>query len=54
MRNATAEESMRAFVILRDILQRDAYWWPDESSGHKRYRFRLEPLRRWWLRRNSL
>ena len=54
MPNATAEEALRAFVILRDILQRDAYWWPDESSGHKRYRFRLEPLRRWWLRRNSL
>ena len=54
MPNATAEDAMRAFVILRDILQRDAYWWPDESTGVKRYRFRLEPLRRWWLRRNSL
>ena len=54
MPNATAEESKHVFVTLRDILQRDAYWWPDESSGHKRYRFRLEPLRRWWLRRNSL
>lgn len=54
MPNASAEEALRAFVILRDILQRDAYWWPDESTGAKRYRFRLEPLRRWWLRRNSL
>ena len=54
MPNATEEEALRAFVILRDILQRDAYWWPDESTGAKRYRFRLEPLRRWWLRRNSL
>lgn len=54
MPNATAEEALRAFVILRDVLQRDAYWWPDESTGAKRYRFRLEPLRRWWLRRNSL
>ena len=54
MPNATAEEAKHVFVILRDILQRDAYWWPDESTGVKRYRFRLEPLRRWWLRRNSL
>ena len=54
MHNATAEEVRHAFVTLRDILQRDAYWWPDESTGAKRYRFRLEPLRRWWLRRNSL
>ena len=54
MPNATPEEAKRAFITLRDILQRDAYWWPDESSGVKRYRFRLEPLRRWWLRRNTL
>ena len=54
MPNATREEAKRAFITLRDILQRDAYWWPDESSGVKRYRFRLEPLRRWWLRRNTL
>lgn len=52
--NATADEVKRRFITLRDILQRDAYWWPDESSGVRRYRFRLEPLRRWWLRRNSL
>jgi len=54
MPNATPDEARRAFVILRDVLQRDAYWWPDETLGHKRYRFRLEPLRRWWLRRNTL
>lgn len=54
MPNATAEEARRTFIDLRDILQRDAYWWPDESSGAKRYRFHLEPLRRWWLKRNTL
>lgn len=54
MANATAEEARRTFIRLRDILQRDAYWWPDETSGSRRYRFRLEPLRRWWLRRDTL
>lgn len=42
------------FITLRDILLRDAYWYADESSDTRRYRFCLEPLRRWWLRRNSL
>lgn len=54
MSNSTQEEARRAFINLRDILERDAYWWPDLSSGLKRYRFRLEPLRRWWLRRDTL
>lgn len=54
MANATADEAKRAFICLRDILQRDAYWWPDDSSGARRYRFRLEPLRRWWHRRDTL
>lgn len=54
MADASAEEARRTFVRLRDILQRDAYWWPDDSSGVRRYRFRLEPLRRWWLRRDAL
>lgn len=54
MASAPADEARRTFIRLRDILQRDAYWWPDESSGAKRYRFRLEPLRRWWLRRDTL
>ncbi|MFZ2853958.1 MAG: ATP-binding protein [Rhodocyclaceae bacterium] len=54
MASAPADEARRTFIRLRDILQRDAYWWPDESSGTKRYRFRLEPLRRWWLRRDTL
>lgn len=54
MTNATVEEARRTFIRLRDILQRDAYWWPDETSGTRRYRFRLEPLRRWWLRRDTL
>ena len=54
MPNATAEEAKRSFVQLRDILLRDAYWWTSESTGHRRYRFRLEPLRLWWLRRSTL
>ena len=54
MPNATEEDVKKTFIRLRDILERDAYWWADESNGVKRYKFRLEPLRRWWLRRNSL
>ncbi len=54
MLNARPDEARRAFINLRDILERDAYWRADQSSGAKRYRFRLEPLRRWWLRRNTL
>lgn len=54
MPNASSTEAKNIFIYLRDILQRDAYWWPDDSSGTRRYRFRLEPLRRWWNRRNSL
>ena len=52
--NASSDEARQAFINLRDILQRDAYLLADESSGAKRYRFCLEPLRRWWLRRNTL
>lgn len=54
MSNATAEEAKKTFIRLRDILLRDAYWWAEEASGVKRYRFRLEPLRRWWLKRDTL
>jgi len=54
MSNATPDEAKRTFIRLRDILLRDAYWWAEETSGVKRYRFRLEPLRRWWLRRDTL
>lgn len=54
MPHSTPEEARRKFIGLRDILLRDGYWWPDESSGARRYRFRLEPLRRWWLRRDTL
>jgi len=54
MPNATPDEARRTFIRLRDILQRDAYWGADGTTGTKRYRFRLEPLRRWWLRRNTL
>lgn len=52
--NATDDEARQAFIRLRDILQRDAYWVPDDSGGTRRYRFMLEPLRRWWLRRTTL
>lgn len=52
--NATGEQAKAVFVRLRDILQRDGYWWPDGSGSNKRYRFRLEPLRQWWHRRNEL
>lgn len=54
MAHAPTDEARTTFIRLRDILLRDAYWWPDESTGQKRYRFRLEPLRRWWLRRDTL
>lgn len=54
MPQADSDDSKRTFIRLRDILLRDAYWWADSSSGAKRYRFRLEPLRRWWLRRDEL
>ena len=52
--DATEEQARLAFIRLRDILQRDAYWTPDDFSGARRYRFMLEPLRRWWLRRSTL
>lgn len=52
--NATAEEVRRLFVDLRDILLRDGYWGVNEGAEGRRYRFLLEPLRRWWLRRNTL
>jgi len=52
---ASDDEARALFVRLRDILLRDAYWLADDSSGSGRhYRFALEPLRRWWNRRNSL
>lgn len=54
MNNATPEDAKKTFIRLRDILLRDAYWWAEETAGVKRYRFRLEPLRRWWLRRDTL
>lgn len=52
--DATDDEARALFVRLRDILLRDAYWLADDSSGARHYRFALEPLRRWWNRRNSL
>lgn len=52
--SATTEEATRIFVRLRDILQRDAYWTASENAIGKRYHFRLEPLRQWWQRRNTL
>lgn len=54
MSNNTAEEAKRTFIRLRDILLRDAYWQASEIAGEKRYQFRLEPLRRWWVRRDTL
>ncbi|MEL7630048.1 AAA family ATPase [Pectobacterium aroidearum] len=54
MLNATQDELKQTFIRLRDILLRDAYWRLDESSEVRRYRFHLEPLRRWWRRRNAL
>ena len=45
MPNATQEEARRAFITLRDILQRDAYWWPDESSGRRKW-----SIYRFWVR----
>ncbi|MCP4040931.1 MAG: hypothetical protein GY731_03100, partial [Gammaproteobacteria bacterium] len=44
----------RTFIRLRDILLRDAYWQANETETGKRYRFCLEPLRRWWVRRDTL
>lgn len=52
--DASDDEARALFVRLRDILLRDAYWLADDSSGGRHYRFALEPLRRWWNRRNSL
>jgi len=52
--NATDDEALALFARLRDILLRDAYWQPDDSTGSRHYNFPLEPLRRWWNRRNSL
>ncbi|WP_397454697.1 hypothetical protein AB3472_20125 [Pseudomonas lurida] len=54
MDGMSTQEVRKKFISLRDILIRDAYWWADESSGEKRYRFRLEPLRQWWLMRDTL
>jgi hypothetical protein len=54
MGDATDDAQRQRFIELRDVLVRDAYWWADNSTGVKRYRFHLEPLRRWWLRRHTL
>lgn len=52
--NATPEDVKQVFVDLRDILLRDGYWGAAEGAEGRRYRFLLEPLRRWWRRRNTL
>jgi uncharacterized protein len=54
MPDDTADKHRHKFIEIRDILQRDAYWWPDETGGHRRYRFRLELLRLWWVQRQKL
>lgn len=51
------EQAHTQFVRLRDVLIRDAYWGRvdmDSPAAPAHYQFRLEPLRRWWLRRNTL
>lgn len=47
-------QQRQRFFRLRDVLVRDAYWTLDESGDVPRYRFLLQPLRRWWHRRHSL
>lgn len=47
-------EQRSKFIEIRDILLRDAYLWRDEAEGQPLYRFRLELLRCWWLKRNTL
>jgi hypothetical protein len=54
MPEATGDEAERTFRNLRDILLRDAYWIAQDSGGERRYRFLLEPLRRWWHRRRNI
>lgn len=49
-----AAEHREIFVRVRDILIRDAYWTADGPVDKRVYRFCLEPLRRWWIRRLSL
>lgn len=51
--DATDDEARQLFLGLRDILQRDGYWVPTGEGPQRRYRFTLEPLRRWWVRRNT-
>jgi len=52
--DATDDEARALLLQLRDILQRDGYWVPIGAGPQRRYRFALEPLRRWWVRRNTL
>jgi hypothetical protein len=51
--NLSAAQCRVIFVRVRDILIRDAYWRIHDADGERSYRFCLEPLRRWWLRRLS-
>lgn len=54
MSNHTSDETKRTFVRLRDIFLRDAYWQVNETDSIRRYQFCLEPLRLWWVRRDTL
>ena len=54
MPDDTDDAQRRKFIELRDILLRDAYWAVDQNTGVRRYAFCLEPLRRWWQRRQAL
>lgn len=49
------ESSLRdRFIAVRDVLIRDAYITSEERDGERRYRFRLEPLRKWWRNRDQV
>jgi len=54
MADASADQQRRKFAELRDILLRDGYWYLKDDATARRYAFHLEPLRRWWWRRNEL
>lgn len=46
--------AIRHFAGLRELLVGDGYWSRENDEAGARYRFCLEPLRRWWLLRNRL
>lgn len=52
--NLDTDRQRQKFYELRDILLRDGYWQANGEGAARRYRFNLEPLRRWWARRQAL